>query len=398
MSKVVVIGAGASGVIVSLKAQENNEVILVDGNDKCGKKILVTGNGKCNYWNENITINNYYTDDYVNLSKILFKENEVLNYLDSLGIYPKIKNGCYYPMSLTASSIREILEKNINKSNIKTMYNTKVIDIKKDNNIFLVVTDKETIKCDKVIIATGSKASPKTGSDGFGYEIAKKFNHKVNPILPSLVGLKSNNKCTKEWAGVRCDARLMIFVNNEPIKDEYGEIQLTSDGISGICTFNLSSIASRNLYSNNKVKVKINFVPNIAYFHEFLDKRCKSLPNFTISEILESIINYKLLNVILNASKIDKNSYYNELLDKDKKRLIKNICNFELEINDTNSFDKAQVCTGGILLKEINDDMSSIYDSNLYFTGEVLDVDGVCGGFNLAFAFITGFIAGDSIK
>lgn len=398
MSKVVVIGAGASGVIASLKAQENNEVILVDGNDKCGKKILITGNGKCNYWNENITINNYYTDDYVNLSKILFKENEVLNYLDILGIYPKIKNGCYYPMSLTASSIREILEKNINKSNIKTMYNTKVIDIKKDNNKFLVVTDKEEIKCDKVIIATGSKASPKTGSDGFGYEIAKKFNHKVNPILPSLVGLKSNNKCTKEWAGVRCDARLMIFVNNEPIKDEYGEIQLTSDGISGICTFNLSSIASRNLYSNNKVKVKINFVPNIAYFHEFLDKRCKSLPNFTISEILESIINYKLLNVILNASKIDKNSYYNELLDKDKKRLIKNICNFELEINDTNSFDKAQVCTGGVLLKEINYDMSSIYDSNLYFTGEVLDVDGICGGFNLAFAFITGFIAGDSIK
>lgn len=398
MSKVVVIGAGPSGIIASLKASLNNEVILIDGNDKCGKKILVTGNGKCNYWNEDIDIKNYYTEDYLKLSKILLNKDKVLNYLESLGIYPKIKNGYYYPMSLTSSSIREIFERNIEKSNIKTMYNTKVLDIKKDNNKFLIITDKETINCDKVIIATGSKAASKTGSNGFGYEIAKKFNHRVNPILPSLVSLKSNNKYIKEWAGVRCDANLKLYINNEFIKEECGEIQLTEEGISGICTFNISSIVSRNLYSKNKAKVNINFVPSIDNFKEFIENRSILLKNFTIEELLESIINYKLLNVILKMSKIDKNTFYNKLTNKEKKLLIKNISSFELEINDTNSFDKAQVCTGGIPLKEINDDMSSIYDNNLYFTGEIIDVDGICGGFNLAFAFITGFIAGDNIK
>lgn len=398
MSKVVVIGAGPSGIIASLKAKENNEVILIDGNDKCGKKILVTGNGKCNYWNEDIDIKNYYTEDYLKLSKILLNKNKVLNYLESLGIYPKIKNGYYYPMSLTSSSIREIFERNIEKSNIKTMYNTKVLDIKKDNNKFLIVTEKDIIKCDKVIIATGSKAASKTGSNGFGYEIAKKFNHTVNPILPSLVSLKSDNKHIKEWSGVRCDANLKLYINNEFIKEEFGEIQLTEDGISGICTFNISSIVSRNLYSKNKVKVKINFVPCIDNFKEFIENRSKLLKKFSIEEILESILNYKLLNVILKISNIDKNTYYNKLTNKEKELLIKNICSFELEINNTNSFDKAQVCTGGISLKEINDDMSSIYDNNLYFTGEIIDVDGICGGFNLAFAFITGFIAGDTIK
>lgn len=398
MSKVVVIGAGPSGIIASLKASLNNEVILIDGNDKCGKKILVTGNGKCNYWNEDIDIKNYYTEDYLKLSKILLNKDKVLNYLESLGIYPKIKNGYYYPMSLTSSSIREIFERNIEKSNIKTMYNTKVLDIKKDNNKFLIITDKKTINCDKVIIATGSKAASKTGSNGFGYEIAKKFNHRVNPILPSLVSLKSNNKHIKEWAGVRCDASLKLYINNEFIKEEYGEIQLTEDGISGICTFNISSIVSRNLYSKNKVKVKINFVPSIDNFKEFIENRSRLLKDFTTQELLESIINYKLLNVILKMSNIDKNTYYNKLTNKEKELLIKNICSFELEINNTNSFDKAQVCTGGIPLKEINDDMSSIYDNNLYFTGEIIDVDGICGGFNLAFAFITGFIAGDTIK
>lgn len=398
MSKVVVIGAGPSGIIAGLKAKENNEVILIDGNDRCGKKILVTGNGKCNYWNEDIDIKNYYTDDYERLTKILLYKDHVLNYLDSLGMYPKIKNGYFYPLSGLAASIREILEKNLDKSNIKTMYNTKVLEVKKENIKFIITTNNGILNCDKLVIATGSKAAPKTGSDGFGYEIAKKFNHKVNPVLPSLVSLKSDNKNIKEWAGVRCDVNLSLYVNDELIKEEFGEIQLTEDGISGICIFNISSIVARSLYNKNKVKVKINFVPSINDFQKFIENRNKLLIDFNISELLESVLNYKLTSVILKKSNIDKNTYYNKLSEDEKKLLTNNIISFELEINDTNTFDKAQVCTGGISLKEINEDMSSIFDNNLYFIGECLDVDGICGGFNLAFAFITGFIVGDKIK
>lgn len=397
MSKVVVLGAGASGIIAALTASLNNEVILIDGNDKCGKKLLVTGNGKCNYWNEFINIENYYTDNYDILSKILEKKDEVLNYLNALGIYPKIKNNYYYPNSGLASSIREIFSREINKRNIKTLYNTLVKEIVKYNNQYIIKTINEEIICDKVIIATGSKAAPKTGSNGFSYEVAKKLGHTCNPVLPALTSLKSN-EIVKEWTGVRCDATLKLIVNNELIKEESGEIQLTDDGISGICTFNLSSLVSKSLYKNKCVSMKINFVPNISNFKLFIEERSKILKNSTIEELLESILNYKLTSVILKKCNLKKEMYWHKLNMKEKELLIHNITNFELNITQVNSFDKAQVCTGGIPLNEVNENMESIYNKGIYLVGELLDVDGKCGGFNLAFAFITGYIAGKSIK
>ena len=396
MSKVVVIGAGASGIVAALTASDNNEVTLIDGNDKCGKKILITGNGKCNYWNENINIDNYYSSDSNKLEKILNYKNEVLSYLESLGIYPKIKNGYYYPLSGVATSIREIFESELKRKKIDLKHNTKVLNIKKEDNKFIIETTNEKIISDKVIIATGSKACPKTGSVGLGYDLAKYFGHTINPVLPALVGLKTNDS-VKEWSGVRTDASLSLYIDNNLVKKEDGEIQLTEDGISGICTFNLSSLVSKSLYKNKKVLMKINFMPSISDLCEFMENRNKMLSKRTIEELLESLLNYKLTTVILKKSNIKKDSYWNKLNVNEKKLLCQNISNFELPINATNSYDKAQVCTGGISLKEINDDMSSIYDSNLYFTGEILDVDGKCGGFNLSFAFITGYIAGKSV-
>ena len=398
MSIVAVIGAGASGIIAALKASENNEVILIDGNSSCGKKILVTGNGKCNYWNEDMNVEHYFTDNSKILEEILNKNEVVLNYLYSLGIYPKVKNGYYYPASGLAASIREIFEKEITRNNIKTLYNTKVIDIEKNNDKFIIITNHGKLEVDKVIIATGSKAAPKTGSEGFGYVVAEKFGHHVNPILPSLVSLKTNDKNIKEWSGVRTEVNLSLWIDGEKIKEENGEIQLTEDGISGICTFNLSSLVSKNLNKNKRVVAKINFVPYINNFYEFFNKRNNDLKNRTIEELLESILNYKLTNVILKRCGIKKDCYWKDLKTFEKDLLIKNIEDFELEINATNSYDKAQVCTGGIPLNEINNNMESIYTKDLYFTGEILDVDGKCGGFNLAFAFITGYIVGDNIR
>lgn len=396
MSKVVVIGAGASGIIAALKASVNNEVILIDGNKDCGKKLLITGNGKCNYWNEEINIKNYFTNDLNKLNEILEKNIEVLNYLDSIGIYPKIKNGYYYPASQLAASIKEIFTKEIERNNIKTLYNTLVKNIEIESDKYIIETINAKIICDKVIIATGSKSAPKTGSDGFGYKIAKKFGHNITPVLPALTGLKTKENI-KEWAGVRTDVKLSLFVDEKQIQEEFGEIQLTEDGISGICTFNISGNVSKNLYNKKEVIVKINFVPNIEDFYKFMEERNQKMPNRTIEELLESILNYKLTNVILKRCYLNKSDYYSNLSNEDKFLLIKNITDFEILINDTNSFDKSQVCTGGISLNEINENMESIYSKNLYLVGELLDTDGKCGGFNLAFAFITGYIAGVSV-
>ena len=398
MSKVIIIGGGASGLIAALKASEKNEVILLEKNDKCGKKILLTGNGKCNYWHDNINTDNYYTDDVSNLENILEYRDEVFNYLTNLGIHPRIKNGYYYPNSNQAASIKEIFERELEYRNIKVLYNFEVKDIQKENDYFKIISDKETLTCDKVILASGSKAYPKTGSDGFAYEVLRKFNLKINPVLPSLTSLKCKENYLKDWSGIRTDVRLSLYINNEKIREDEGELQLTDEGISGICTFNISGYASRALNGKKEVQVKINFAPYIDNFKTFLDKRNNLKSNYKITEILESVFNYKLILVIMKKANINVNARWNDLTKEDKNRLIDNFTNFLVNITEVGSFNNAQVCTGGVSLNEINSsNMESQKISNLYLIGEMLDVDGICGGYNLAFAFITGYIAGKEV-
>lgn len=396
--KIAIIGAGASGIIAALRASINHQVYLIDSNDKCGKKLLATGAGHCNYWNQLINESKYQTDNYDNLLKIISKTNQdkVLNYLDSLGIYPRIKNGYYYPYSNQATSIRQIFETALNHSpNITCLYNHQVTNIIMKNQAFTITTDKQELIVDKVIISTGSKAYPKTGSAGAGYDFATKFGHTINPVLPALTKLITSDESIKDWENIRTDATIKLYVNNIHYQTETGEIQLTKDGISGICTFNLSSIASKNLYYHNNVTVRINFLPHIENIYQFFEERSNKLPNKTLEEILESIFNYKLLFVLLKHANIKKESLWNELSEDAKTRLIDTIGHFELPIVKTDTFDKSQICTGGVSLSEINPEtMESTLIPNLYFTGEILDVDGKCGGYNLALAFITGYLAG----
>ena len=395
MSRVVVIGGGAAGIMAAIKASENNEVTLIEANDKCGKKILLTGNGKCNYWNEDINLGNYHTDDENKLEKILENQTEVLDFLYKLGLYPKIKNGYYYPCSSQASSVREILIAELYRRNVEVLYNSKVEDIKKINNQFQIVLPDKVITADKVIIATGSKACPKTGSDGDGYNFSTSFGHEINPVLPALVQLKADAPFLKEWNGVRQDARLTLYIDNQEITSEEGELQMTQDGISGICTFNLSSKVSRALHAHQDVKIKINFVPFLKEpFYDFFEKRSELINNQTIDQLLESILNFKLVNVVIKQAGLPRNVYPKSLTENEKKNLCSNIESLMLDIVGTNSFDKGQVCTGGVSLNEVTSDLESTLCENLYIVGEVLDVDGKCGGFNLAFAFITGYLAG----
>ncbi|MBE5813404.1 MAG: NAD(P)/FAD-dependent oxidoreductase [Clostridiales bacterium] len=402
MKKIAIIGAGASGIIAALKASEKNQVILIDGNDKCGKKILLTGNGRCNYWNSDICIEQYETDNKETLKEILSEENksETLNFLDSIGIYPKVKNGYYYPFSNQAASVREILDKEIKKRNIDVKYGNKVKEVIKQNDSFVITLENnEKIYADKVVVATGSKAYPKTGSDGFGYEIADSFGHNINMVVPALTQLKSNEKFLKDWENVRCDAKVSLFVDGQKLKEDVGEIQLTANGISGICVFNISGLASKNISFGKRVEVEINFLPHLENnFYEWLENRAKKMQDRTIEEILESIFNYKLMFVLLKQANIAKDKKWNELNENSKKALCEKVENFRLNITDTESFDKAQVCTGGVSMCEINPvNFESKIMPNLYFIGEVLDVDGKCGGFNLAFAWISGYIVGRGI-
>ena len=407
MKKVVVIGAGASGLVAAIYAKKRyDEVILIEKNEICGKKILATGNGRCNFWNEDQSIEHYRGSEMKKIEEVLSAKNkeEALNFFEKIGIKAKIKNGYYYPFSNQASSMQRalILEATKQKVNIKT--SEEVIDIVKKGDKFEIITkSKEKILADLVILATGSKAAPKTGSDGIGYEICKKFGHSINKPMPALVQLKANEKFLKEWEGVRSDVAIFLFENGKKIASEVGEIQLTNYGISGICVFNLSGRVSRGLEKNKKEEVKINFlnglnIKNGDEFIKWMEKRDRVLEDRNILEELEGILNYKLAKVLLKLSNINEIEKWKNLSDISKKNLAKNMTGFILNITGTNSFDKAQVCTGGVPIEEVDvNTMESKKQKGLFITGELLDVDGDCGGYNLEWAWITGSIAGSHI-
>ncbi|MBQ2640197.1 MAG: aminoacetone oxidase family FAD-binding enzyme [Bacilli bacterium] len=405
MDKIVIIGGGASGLVSSIISKnKNNKVILLERNKDCGKKLLMTGNGRCNYFNSNQDISNYHSNNPLLIKEFINTKNiyKVLTFFDQLGITPKIKDNLYYPFSKQAVTIKNALVEEVKRSGVIIKNSFLVEDIKKENNKFIVKSSNEEIICDKVIISTGSKSYPKTGSDGNGYKILEKLDHKINKVYPNLMGLKT--KFTyKDWVGVRSEVKLSLYEDNKLKKCEYGEAQFTKYGISGICTFNLSGYVVEGLDNNKREVIKINFIPFLDYieineYKEWLLNKTKKL-NLSISKVLERIINYKLVNVIIKESNIDGDKLFSELTREEQNKLIENLISFNLDIIDTNSFDEAQTCSGGVSLEEINlNTMESKIVNNLYITGELLDIVGDCGGYNLTIAWLSGILAGRSVN
>ena len=398
--KVIVLGGGASGIIAAIKASEVSDVTIIEGNSKIGKKILVTGSGRSNFWNESISEKNYNEESHELLKEILPIKDEVFNFLtNSLGITPTNKNGYLYPRSKTASSITTVLEKRIKRNNIEVIYDLKVTKITtENNNIKIELSDNTTMTCDKLIIATGGKAASKTGSDGSGYNLLKELDIEVTPVLPALVPLIINDKTRLDWSGVRTDAKLSVYENNKIIKEELGELQLTNTGISGIVTFNISGLIASLLENKKQFEVYIDFLPEIEDISTFLDEKNKNANPKNIEELLETMINYKLLNSLISNCRINKNQKWTELSQEDKKKLISTLKKYKINISSTEDFEKAQVTRGGVCLNEITSNFSLKKYPNIKVIGETLNVDGICGGYNLAFAFISGYIAGSSIN
>lgn len=396
---VVVIGAGASGLMAAITAARRGaKVTILEQKDRIGKKILSTGNGRCNFTNLAQEPQFYRSENESFPWKIIekFPAQNVIAFFLELGIYSKNRNGYMYPHSDQATAVLDVLRMELERLHVCVLTEHKCIQIIPSKKGFKIQTNQGVIKADKVILSAGSKAAPVTGSDGSGYGLAKDLGHHLVPVLPALVQLRCKENFYKAIAGVRVNGTVSLYLDNACVAKDTGEIQLTNYGISGIPVFQVSRYAALGLYQKKKVTAQLNFMPEFTekQFHDFLLNRVKSRPEKTVEEFLIGIFHKKLCDLFIKCASIDKKKQVGTCTAEEIHRLEKLIQQFEVEVKETNSFEQAQVCAGGIDTTEVQEEtLESRYIPGLYFTGEILDVDGICGGYNLQWAWSSGYVA-----
>lgn len=400
---VVIVGAGASGLMAAIAAAGSNKsVLVIEQNSKAGKKILATGNGKCNFTNLHQAPECYRSDDNTFAMKVLsnFDTGKTLKFFENLGIFPKERNGYIYPFSEQASSVVSVLLMECERLNVKVIYNEKVKSVIKPD-FTLVTSGPDNTEAvyygKKLIIATGGCASPKLGSDGSGYDLARAFGHTIIKPLPALVSLKSPDKFCRTVSGVRTQAKVTAYAAKGLVSVEEGEIIFTDYGISGIPVMQLSRFVSKALDRGEKVFLILDFFKEHTEdeLKHILLARCSNNPDKTLEQMMIGLFNNKLNYVILKEAKLNPELPCRKASGQDILKLADKIKNFRIRIEATNSFDFAQVTSGGVSTYEIDPStMESKKKKNLYFAGEVVDVDGTCGGYNLQWAWSSGYTAG----
>ncbi len=380
--RVLIIGGGASGLTAGIfAARAGASVTILEQNEKPGKKICATGNGKCNLTNLAMPLDAYRGTHPEFARPILeqFTVQDTIRFFSELGIYTVNKNGYLYPRSGQAGSVTEVLcmEARYRKIRIKT--NEHAGTVKKEGKLWKVRTKSWTYEGDALILANGSKASAVSGSDGSGYLLAESLGHTIIPPLPALCALKCSGRFSV-WAGVRTEGEVTLLINGIPLKKERGELQLTEYGISGIPIFQLSRYAVRALQEGCEVSLLVNFLPEFEEegLWKFLDLRRKSCPYKTEDELLTGLFPKKLAGYL--GSQPDP---------------VQAIRALPLKVKGGMPFSQAQVCSGGVSTEEVHSHtLESKLHNNLYFAGELLDIDGACGGYNLQWAWSSGAAAG----
>ena len=399
----IVIGAGAAGMMSAITAaRAGKKVCIIEKLEKAGKKLFATGNGKCNFTNETMHSDCYHGDvAFVEYVLNRFSVRDCLELFHSIGIYSKNKNGYYYPNSEQASSVVNALLFEMERLGIKTSYETIVKFISPFKDEICISTNKGEFSAKNLVIATGLLASPKLGSDGSLFDVIKSLGHRFAPILPTLCGFYCKGIKFKLVSGVRAHGTVSAYIDGVKCAEDTGEIQFTDYGLSGIPVFQISSFLSKGIYDKKKVEIKINLLPdfNKQILLEELSYRQSIGANMPVETLLNGIINLKLSDMILDKAGIDKNTYTSSVSRKEIEKIMVLLQEITITVTNYRDFEFAQVCTGGIPLKDVNmDTLESKLVPNVYFAGEILDVDGICGGYNLHFAWATGYIAGKAIS
>lgn len=417
MRKVIVIGGGASGLTAAIfAAQKGNQVTILEHKDRVGKKILMTGNGRCNLTNMSDFHGKYYSSDETSLQKIYdtlvtFGANDTRDFFERLGLYTKEKrDGGVYPVSEQASVVLDILRSACVQLGVQTITDCEVQTImpqKNSGEISTMLLDANgkskprVFSYDKLILATGGMAAPKSGSDGSGYQLAKVLGHSIIKPLPALVQLRCDGNFFKAISGVRAQVELTLYIDGKEASCEEGELQLTDYGISGIPVFQFSRLAARALDNKKRCEVGINFLTYVDKKEQnfFAEKNAdaQSCGYKTVEELLSGMVHKKIAFMICRKNKIGVGTKVSEAGKETVRDCILELFDFRVTVTGTNSFENAQVCSGGVPLCEVDETFASKRCKDVYIVGELLDCDGICGGYNLQWAWATGAIAGRNV-
>ncbi len=398
-TEIAVIGGGASGLIAAITARKaGKKVTILERKERILKKVLVTGNGRCNLTNARASISNYFGKNILLIENILnnFTPQNVMDFFYELGIIcNEEERGKVYPLSGQASSVVDALRFEAEKLGIKIETEFYVRKIEKDGFKFKIFSeDKRKIEANRVILSTGGQSYPELGSNGSGFQLAKDFGHSITKLSPAIVQLKTEKYQVKGLQGIKADTSVTAYGNNKKICTYNGELLFTDYGISGNVVFNISFVMP--LYKN--VEFEIDFMKKFDYneLYELLRKRKKIMAHLTMENYFNGMINKKLGQFLSKMSGIEKLSKpVKDLNDNEIRKLCTSLKKYRINILETTGFKNAQVTAGGISLDEVNTDtLESKIIKGLYFSGEVLDVYGECGGFNLQWAWASGYIAG----
>ena len=399
--RIIVVGGGAAGMMAAIVAANNGgEVILLERNDRVGKKLLATGNGRCNYTNINLNIDNYHGENHKFAEYALntFDVEQTLEYFEKLGITPAIEdNGKAYPLSFQSSSMLDILRYEIEEKNIELVTEAYVVDIKKGEKFVLKLKDGKIFEADAVILATGGMAMPVSGSDGNGYSLAKSFGHKLIPIHPGIVQLNLEGNFFKQIDGVKVVGIAGLYSKNKLVLQDSGDILFTKYGISGPPILQVSRTALEYLKDGKDIELRISIIHTKTgeELKTYLYERFENNSKKTIQESLVGLINKRLIIPILRELNIDKDKTVNSLSEDEVDKISQILTNWSFKITGSQSWGQAQVTAGGISTNEINNNtMESKLVKGLYLIGELIDIDGDCGGYNLQWAWSSAYVAG----
>ncbi|MBU1667208.1 NAD(P)/FAD-dependent oxidoreductase [bacterium] len=404
MVNVVIIGAGASGMVTAIvAARRGKKVLILEKNNKVGKKLLATGNGKCNISNQRPTLDRFYSHNLKFIAQVFegYSYQSIKQFFKSIGLeLIEGKEGKVFPMSLQALSVVELLACECEELGVEIRCNVTVQQIHKENNLYVIKHTQGKVSTPKVVIATGHISAPQLGGVIDGVRFAQHFGHNIIKDFPTLVQLTSPRKDLKELAGVKVESRVSLKQGNQAIQKQ-GDVLFTAYGISGLAILDISRFVMEQLIHSSTVTLELDLMPKMSsdQLIALMKKSLRKKSQKPLEVWLQGFINKKLIRPILEPLKLDKatvGSISSNTIQLES--MVNQIKAFSFTVNGSRGYKGAEVATGGVDTREVDaKTMESKKEKGLYFTGEVLDVDGDRGGFNLHFAWVCGMQAGESV-